>query len=58
MQINNTSRLTDTLERELLTHAIEEQSRSHPIRSLGKLFNGLVSFTASARANNKLSQMV
>jgi hypothetical protein len=58
MQINNTSRLTDTLERELLAHAMQEQSSSHPIRSLGKLFNELASFTASARAKAKINQMV
>ena len=58
MQINNTSRLTDTLERELLAHAIEEQFRPHPIRAVGKLFNGLVSFTAAARAKTKIGQMI
>jgi hypothetical protein len=58
MQINNTSRLTDTLERELLANAMEEQSRPHPIRSLSKLFNELVSFTEMARAKTKMSQMV
>lgn len=58
MQINNTSRLTDTLEREILAHAMESQFHPHPIRAVGKLINRLVSFTAQARAKTKMGQMI
>ena len=58
MQINNTARLTDSLERELLSQAMEEQSRPHPIRVVGRLINEIASFTARARAKTKMSQMV
>ncbi len=58
MKITNTTRLTDNLERELLAHAMEEQFRPHPLRAVGKLFNGLVKFTSSARAKTSMGQMI
>ena len=51
MEINNTARLTDSLERELLAKAMEDQFRPHPFRAVGKVMRGLVAFTNSARAN-------
>ncbi len=51
MKINNTARLTDSLERELLAKAMEDQFRPHPFRAVGKVMRGLVAFTNSARAN-------
>jgi hypothetical protein len=51
MEINNTARLTDSLERELLAKAMEDQFRPHPFRAVGKVMRGLVAFTSSARAN-------
>ena len=51
MIINNTARLTDSLERELLAKAMEDQFRPHPFRAVGKVMRGLVAFTSSARAN-------
>ena len=51
MNINNTARLTDSLERELLAKAMEDQFRPHPFRAVGKVMRGLVAFTNSARAN-------
>ena len=50
MKINNTARLTDSLERELLAKAMEDQFRPHPFRAVGKVMRGLVAFTNSARA--------
>jgi len=58
MKITNTTRMTDTLERELLAHAMEEQFRPHPLRAVGKLFNGLVSFRAVAHAKTSMGQMI
>ncbi len=51
MKINNTARLTDSLERELLAKAMEDQFRPHPFRAVGKVMRGLIAFTSSARAN-------
>ncbi len=53
MKINNAARLTDSLERELLAKAMEEQFRPHPFRAVGRVVRGLVSFTNSARAHAK-----
>lgn len=51
MNIKNTARLTDSLERELLAKAMEDQFRPHPFRTVGKVVRGLVAFTNAARAN-------
>lgn len=53
MKINNTARLTDSLERELLAKAMEDQFRPHPFRAVGRVVRGLVAFTHSARAQAK-----
>ena len=53
MKINNTARLTDSLERELLAKAMEEQFRPHPFRAVGRVVRGLVAFTSSVRAHAK-----
>ncbi|MEI6836440.1 MAG: hypothetical protein WCK56_01455 [Alcaligenaceae bacterium] len=53
MKINNTARLTDSLERELLAKAMEDQFRPHPFRAVGRVVRGLVAFTNSARAHAK-----
>ena len=58
MQNFKTIRLTDSLEREFLAHAAQEQYRPHPIRAFGKVFNELASFIATARAKTSISQMV
>lgn len=57
MKINNTARLTDSLERELLAKAMEDQFRPHPFRAVGKMVRSLVSFTNSARANARHNGM-
>jgi hypothetical protein len=57
MKINNTARLTDSLERELLAKAMEDQFRPHPFRAVGKVVRSLVSFTSSARAHARHNSM-
>lgn len=57
MIINNTARLTDSLERELLVKAMEDQFRPHPFRIVGKLLRNLVSITISARAQARHNGM-
>lgn len=57
MKINNTARLTDSLERELLAKAMEDQFRPHPFRAVGKVVRGLVAFTSSARAHGRRNGM-
>ena len=57
MKTNNTVRLTDSLERELLAKAMEDQFRPHPFRVVGKVVRSLVSFTNSARANARHNSM-
>ena len=57
MKNNNSVRLTDSLERELLAKAMEDQFRPHPFRAVGKVVRGLVSFTNSARANARHNSM-
>ena len=57
MKINNSARLTDSLERELLAKAMEDQFRPHPFRAVGKVVRGLVSFTSSARAHARRNGM-
>lgn len=57
--INNTSnRLTDTLERDLLAKAMENQFRFRPLRAVSKFVHGIASFTASARAHTNARDMV
>jgi len=51
MKTNNSVRLTDSLERELLAKAMEDQFRPHLFRAFGKVVRGIVAFTSSARAN-------
>jgi hypothetical protein len=51
MKNNNSVRLTDSLERELLAKAMEDQFRPHLFRTFGKVVRGIVTFTSSARAN-------
>ena len=53
MKINNTARLTDSLERELLAKAMEDQFRPHPFRAVGRVVRSLMAFTHSARAQAK-----
>jgi hypothetical protein len=57
MNINNTARLTDSLERELLAKAMEDQFRPHPFRAVGRVVRSLVAFTSSARANARHNSM-
>jgi hypothetical protein len=57
MKINNTARLTDSLERELLAKAMENQFRPHPFRVVGKVVRSLISFTSSARAQARHNGM-
>jgi len=57
MKINNTARLTDSLERELLAKAMEDQFRPHPFRAVSKVVRGIVAFTSSARANARHNSM-
>ena len=51
MKINHTAQLTDNLERQLLTKAMEDQFRPHPFRAFGKAVRGLFAFTSSVRAS-------
>ena len=51
MKIKHTAQLTDNLERQLLTKAMEDQFRPHPFRAFGKAVRGLVAFTSSVRAS-------
>jgi len=39
MNISHDSRLTDSLERELLAQAFEDHYRPHPIRAIGNLIS-------------------
>lgn len=57
MKINNTARLTDSLERELLAKAMENQFRPHPFRAVGKVVRSLISFASSARAQARHNGM-
>ena len=57
MKITNTTRLTDSLERELLAKAMEDQFRPHPFRAVGKAVRSLVAFTSSVRANARRNGM-
>jgi hypothetical protein len=57
MKIHPTAYLTDTLERELLSKAMEDQFRPHPFRAFGKAVRGLVAFTSSVRANARHNGM-
>lgn len=58
MTYTTTTRLTDTLERDLLAQAMEDQFRFRPLRAVSKFVHGVASFAASARASGKLSDMV
>lgn len=58
MQTTNTVRLTDTLERDLLAKAIDQQFRFRPLRSIGKLVNSTATFIASARSQTNVRDMV
>lgn len=58
MQINTTSRLTDSLERELLANAMEQQFQPHPLRAVKRMVRGLMAFRTSARAQVSMDQMI
>jgi hypothetical protein len=53
---NNTIRLTDELERQLMLQAIEEQFRPHPMRALAaglrKLAHGIKALAGKTSAKN------
>ncbi|OZI66095.1 hypothetical protein CAL27_10920 [Bordetella genomosp. 1] len=55
IDLNNTTRLTDELERQLMLQAMEEQFRPHPMRALGngllKLAQGLKLLAGKMGAN-------
>jgi hypothetical protein len=57
MKIHPTAYLTDTLERELLSKAMEDQFRPHPFRAFGKAVRGLVAFTSTVRASARHNGM-
>jgi hypothetical protein len=57
MKIHTTAYLTDTLERELLSKAMEDQFRPHPFRAFGKAVRGLVAFTSTVRASARHNGM-
>jgi hypothetical protein len=57
MKINHTAQLTDNLERQLLSKAMEDQFRPHPFRAFGKAVRGLVAFTSSVRASARHNGM-
>jgi hypothetical protein len=50
--------LTDTLERDLLAKAIDQQFRFRPLRSIGKLVSSTATFIARARAQTNMRDMV
>jgi hypothetical protein len=59
--INHDSRLTDSLERELLAQAFENQYRLHPIQAVAKLlakFKKLKAYGLYAGDKDAISQMV
>ncbi len=53
-----TTRLTDTLERDLLAKAMEAQFRFQPLHTVGKLIFGFALFIAAARAQTNARDMV
>ena len=58
MQTTNTVSLTDTLERDLLAKAIDQQFRFRPLRSICKLVNSTATFIALARSQTNMRDMV
>ena len=42
--------MTDSLERDLLAHAIEDQFQPHPLRALGQVLNRVVDAAAAIRS--------
>lgn len=46
----STTRMTDSLERELLAQAIEDQFQPHPLRAVGQLVDRVVSAAAAIRS--------
>jgi hypothetical protein len=58
MTQNTSTRLTDTLERDLLAKAMENQFRFRPLRIISKFVNEIASFTAAARAKTNAREMV
>ena len=58
MTYNTSTRLTDSLERDLLAKAMEDQFRFRPLRAVSKIVFGIASFTASARAQTNAREMV
>lgn len=58
MTYNTSTRLTDSLERDLLAKAMEDQFRFRPLRTVGKIVFGIAAFTAAARAQTSARDMV
>lgn len=58
MTYNTSTRLTDSLERDLLAKAMEDQFRFRPLRAVSKIVFGIASFAASARAQTNARDMV
>ena len=48
--LGSNSRMTDSLERDLLAHAIEDQFQPHPLRALGQVLNRVVDAAAAIRS--------
>jgi len=48
--LGSNSRMTDSLERDLLAQAIEDQFQPHPLRALGQMVNRVSSLVAAIRA--------
>lgn len=58
MTTNTSTRMTDTLERDLLAKAMENQFRIRPLHVVSKIVNGIASFAAAARAKTNAREMV
>ena len=50
--LGSESRMTDSLERDLLAMAIEDQFQPHPLRALGNLINRMASLAAAIRSRS------
>ena len=48
--LGSNSRMTDSLERDLLAQAIEDQFQPHPLRALGHAVDRVTSLVAAIRA--------
>ena len=48
--LDSSTRMTDSLERDLLASAMEDQFQPHPLRALGQVVNRVVEAAAAIRS--------